>query len=191
MLRPIQRGEIMKLLRWLYDRFIVWTYDYFFTTRLIRNNLIVTDHDKTIGYNKKSTFEEDGDLPKWRKANTLWNNLFYWVPLPIARALRECYDNGDCIVIMTSREKKWWLPFVLWWHGIKYDLLLERHEGTTLSSADLKKFMMWHLLDKFVGVRFKRYLFIDDLKSNRDSIEANFQQFEVIDANEINRGWDL
>ena len=68
MLRPIQRGEIMKLLRWLYDRIIVWLYDYFFTTRLIRNNLIVTDHDKTIGYNKKSTFEEDGDLPKWRKA---------------------------------------------------------------------------------------------------------------------------
>ena len=51
--------------------------------------------------------------------------------------------------------------------------------------------MLWHLMDKFVGISFKRYVFIDDLKSNRDSIEANFPEFEVVDANEINRGWDL
>ena len=101
------------------------------------------------------------------------------------------YSNGDLIVLMTSRERTWWLPFVLWWHGIKYDLLLERHQGSTLDSPTLKKFMLWHLMDKFVGISFKRYVFIDDLKSNRDSIEANFPEFEVIDANEINRGWDL
>lgn len=168
-----------------------WIYDILFTTRLIRSNIIVCDIDKTIGYIKPSSFEDDGDLEKWKRDNTLWNNLFQFVKLPTLSGIQEMYANGDLIVLMTSRERTWWLPFVLWWHGIKYDLLLERHEGSTLDSPTLKKFMLWHLMDKFVGISFKRYVFIDDLKSNRDSIEANFPEFEVIDANEINRGWDL
>ena len=100
-----------------------WIYDILFTTRLIRSNIIVCDIDKTIGYIKPSSFEDDGDLEKWKRDNTLWNNLFQFVKLPTLSGIQEMYANGDLIVLMTSRERTWWLPFVLWWHGIKYDFL--------------------------------------------------------------------
>ena len=52
-----------------------WIYDILFTTRLIRSNIIVCDIDKTIGYIKPSSFEDDGDLEKWKQDNTLMEQL--------------------------------------------------------------------------------------------------------------------
>jgi hypothetical protein len=149
-------------------------------------NLFVYDYDGTL-VECVGTYEQDKDLQKFKRDNTFLRNLFL-KKLPLCNSCNNNYDNGDVVVIMTAREERWWLPLVLWLKGIKYTLLIQRHKNQDMDSASLKKFLMWKLLQDNVGVSFFAKVFVDDLKSNRDSIESTFKEFIVLDANKANKG---
>ena len=70
------------------------------------------------------TYEEDYDLAKFNRDNTLLNNLRL-KKLPLAVFVNMVFaKKNNLVVIHTARTVKWWLPFVLWFHGIKYDILI-------------------------------------------------------------------
>jgi len=147
--------------------------------------LYCTDLDKTL-FAPVGTYEEDGDLAKFVSDNTFWNNL--WTKkLPCKDTCNHFYDTGYAyVVIVTSREKKWWLPLLLWLRGVKYHQLIEREVGNTTATEDLKYFQLAMLIDSQSGIfRGCEKIFMDDFKPNRD--KAQLLGFSAYDADKFNR----
>ena len=146
--------------------------------------LFAVDLDATM-FEPVGTYEKDGDLAKFISDNTFWNNL--WTrALPTRDTCNHFYNLGTAfVVIVTSREKKWWLPLLLWIKGVRYHKLIQREKGNTTSTEDLKYFQLHLLIDSYAGIfRGVNKIFIDDFKPNRD--KAQLLGFTVYDADKLN-----
>ena len=117
------------------------------------------------------SYEKDYDLKKFIKDNTFLKNLsLKKLPLAVLPNMIQG-KNNNLVVIQTSRAIKFWLPLVLWFHGIKYDVLLQRPKNNSMNSGYLKKEQIKHLI-LFRNLNIGNVFFFDDLKENRDSIES-------------------
>ena len=146
--------------------------------------LFCTDLDKTL-FEAVGTYEKDGDLAKFISENTFWNNL--WTrSLPCKDTCNHFYETGHAyVVIVTSRERKWWLPLLLAIRGVKYHLLIQREKGNITATEDLKYFQLAQLIDSNSGIfRGCDKIFIDDFKPNRD--KAEMLGFSVYDPDKLN-----
>ena len=133
-------------------------------------DIYVFDLDNTL-LESIGSYEKDYDLKKFIKDNTFLKNLsLKKLPLAVLPNMIQG-KNNNLVVIQTSRAIKFWLPLVLWFHGIKYDVLLERPKNNSMNSGYLKKEQIKHLI-LFRNLNIGNVFFFDDLKENRDSIES-------------------
>ena len=131
------------------------------------------------------TYEKDYDLKKFIRDNTFFKNLsIKKLPLAVLPNMKKG-KRGNLIVIQTSRARKFWLPFILWFHGIQYDVLLQRPKGNKMPSGNLKKEQLKHLI-LFKKINIGNVFFFDDLKENRDKVEQ-LEYAIVHDPSEINK----
>lgn len=131
------------------------------------------------------TYETDYDLAKFNRDNTLLNNLRL-KKLPLAVFVNMVFaKKNNLVVIHTSRTVRWWLPFVLWFHGIKYDILIQRPKKNTMPSGQLKREQIKHQI-LFRKIKIGNLIFFDDSKENRDAIET-LNYAIVHDPVEINK----
>ena len=131
------------------------------------------------------TYEKDCDLKKFIRDNTFFKNLsIKKLPLAVLPNMKKG-KKGNLIVIQTSRATKFWLPFILWFHGIQYDVLLQRPKGNNMPSGNLKKEQLKHLI-LFKKINIGNVFFFDDLKENRDNVEQ-LDYAIVHDPQEINK----
>ena len=90
-------------------------------------NIMVFDIDNTI-FQAVGTFEKDYDLDKFERDNTFFRNLFL-PKLPLAYSIKQYYeDDNSLVIIQTARKVKWWLPLLLFIHGIRYHYLIQDQE---------------------------------------------------------------
>jgi len=131
------------------------------------------------------TYEKDYDLKKFERDNTFFKNLFL-KKLPLAVFNNMVYGKkNNLVVIHTSRKVKWWLEIILWWHGIKFDILIQRPKKNTMPSGQLKKEQIKHQI-LFRKINIGNLIFFDDSKENRDEIET-LEYAIVHDPIEINK----
>ena len=147
-------------------------------------NIMVFDIDDTI-FKSVGTYEKDYDLDKFKRDNTFFKNLFL-EKLPLAYSIKQYYDDPNTLVIVqTARQKKWWLPLLLFVRGIRYDYLIQRPITNNSHSEQLKKTQLVDFLMRHTEIHNPFIGFVDDNKENRDSIQT-LSNAHVYDANYFN-----
>jgi len=133
-------------------------------------DVYVFDIDNTI-FQAVGSFEKDYDLQKFIKDNTFLRNLFL-KKLPLFYSIAKFFGKPNTlVVIQTARAKKWWLPFVLWIKGVKYDVLMQRPISNNEPSYSLKRTQLINLI-LWRKIKIGNVFFIDDNKQNRDEINT-------------------
>ena len=147
-------------------------------------DVYVFDIDNTI-FQAVGSFEKDYDLQKFIKDNTFFKNLFL-KKLPLFYAIAKFIGKPNVlVVIQTARAKKWWLPFVLWLKGVKYDVLMQRPVSNNQSSSSLKRTQLINLI-LWRNIKIGNVFFIDDNKENRDQIQT-LPYAITFDAEQLNK----
>lgn len=146
--------------------------------------IIVFDIDNTI-FKSVGTYEQDYNLKKFEKDNSFFNNLFL-EKLPLFSDVKKYYDMGYLIIIQTARQKKWWLPFVLFFHGVKYHYLIQRPKGNISDTGKLKKSQLINFIISHSEIKNPLVDFVDDSKINRDELQT-LNYVNVHNAEKLNR----
>tara|TARA_B100000927_G_C16389713_1_gene438830 strand:+ start:281 stop:841 length:561 start_codon:yes stop_codon:yes gene_type:complete len=147
-------------------------------------DVYVFDIDNTI-FESVGTYEKDYNLDKFQKDNTFFRNLFL-KKLPLFYAIKNYYGKyNKLVVIQTARQKKWWLPLLLWIKGVRYDYLMQRPISNTQDSGKLKRTQLVNLI-LWRKIKIGNVFFIDDDKQNRDEIQT-LDYALVFNAEKLNR----
>ena len=143
---------------WSCDCFIFWGFS--------MKKICIFDYDGCLIHEYAPKGET---LSAFARRNTFWKNLFYKTTNLLLILLEE-KSKGNLIVICTAREYRWWLPFVLWFKGIPYDVLIQRYVGDMTPTGILKQKQILEFIISNNDYIFADKDFYDDNQENLDMV---------------------
>ena len=139
--------------------------------------ICIFDYDETLILGETPKGET---LSAFYRRNTFLNNLFYKKTNLVKLAKQE-KAKGNLIVICTAREKRFWLPLILFFKNIPCDVLIERPIGDITPTGLLKQKQILQLIISNNDYIFADKDFYDDNSDNLEMV-GMINNVRVFDA---------
>lgn len=142
--------------------------------------ICIFDYDETLIEGKTPKGET---LSAFYRRNTFLNNLFY-KKTNLVKLAKEEKAKGNLIVICTAREKRFWLPLILFFKNIPCDVLIERPVGDITPTGLLKQKQILQLIISNNDYIFADKDFYDDSQENLNEL-SKINNIKVFDAKRL------